>query len=131
MAETTTAPAKIITYEELKEHTKKDKLWVLLHNKVYDLTKFIDEHPGGDEVVLAEAGKDASEAFEDVGHSDEARALLSGMYVGDFEQGGVLKTKAVPQATSIGVERPEGPSYVTYLFPLAFLGLYMAWRFYS
>ena len=60
MAETTTTPAKIITYEELKEHTKKDKLWVLLHNKgrplkffstwhtltapvVYDLTKFIDE----------------------------------------------------------------------------------------
>ena len=34
-------------------------------------------------------GKDATEAFEDVGHSDEARALLPDMFVGDFEQGGV------------------------------------------
>lgn len=34
-------------------------------------------------------GQDATEAFEDVGHSDEARALLPAMYVGDFEQGSV------------------------------------------
>lgn len=32
-------------------------------------------------------GKDATEAFEDVGHSDEARALLPGMQVGEFEKG--------------------------------------------
>ncbi len=34
-------------------------------------------------------GKDATEAFEDVGHSDEARALLPDMLVGEFEKGGV------------------------------------------
>ena len=32
-------------------------------------------------------GKDATEAFEDVGHSDEARALLPGMRIGEFEKG--------------------------------------------
>lgn len=32
-------------------------------------------------------GKDATEAFEDVGHSDEARALLPAMLVGEFEKG--------------------------------------------
>lgn len=30
-------------------------------------------------------GKDATEAFEDVGHSDEARDILKGLFVGDFE----------------------------------------------
>lgn len=34
-------------------------------------------------------GQDATEAFEDVGHSDEARALLPGMFIGDFEEGSV------------------------------------------
>jgi cytochrome b involved in lipid metabolism len=34
--------------------------------------------------MLEEAGRDATEAFEDVGHSDEARELLGPMYLGDF-----------------------------------------------
>lgn len=34
--------------------------------------------------MLEEAGRDATEAFEDVGHSDEARELLGPMFVGDF-----------------------------------------------
>ena len=37
-------------------------------------------------VTSAPTGKDATEAFEDVGHSDEARALLKDMLVGDFEK---------------------------------------------
>lgn len=38
-------------------------------------------------VIHSRLGKDATEAFEDVGHSDEARALLPGFLVGNFEQG--------------------------------------------
>lgn len=34
-------------------------------------------------------GTDATEAFEDVGHSDEARALLPDMLVGDFDKSSV------------------------------------------
>lgn len=42
---------------------------------------------GGSQVLPT--AKDATEAFEDVGHSDEARALLPNMLVGEFEKGGV------------------------------------------
>ena len=42
-------------------------------------------------------GQDATEAFEDVGHSDEARALLPGMLVGDFEQDSVSDHTALLQ----------------------------------
>ena len=41
-------------------------------------------------------GQDATEAFEDVGHSDEARALLPGMFVGDFEKGSVSTQLQTP-----------------------------------
>lgn len=41
------------------------------------------QHPGGEEVLLEQAGADASESFEDVGHSSDAREMLKQYYIGD------------------------------------------------
>ncbi|RPD67332.1 cytochrome b5 [Lentinus tigrinus ALCF2SS1-7] len=125
--------SKLVTFAELKEHRTKDSLYLLLHEKVYDVTKFIDEHPGGDEVILAEAARDATEAFEDVGHSDEARALLKDMLVGDFEKTDELKTKpAASYSNSAAVNTAvQQGSNAMYFVPLAMLGAYFAWRYYS
>ena len=41
---------------------------------------------GGEEVLLDVAGQDGSEAFEDVGHSDEAREILDGLFVGNVKR---------------------------------------------
>lgn len=41
------------------------------------------QHPGGEEVLLEQAGKDATEAFEDVGHSTDARDLMKKFKVGE------------------------------------------------
>ncbi|XMA17194.1 hypothetical protein WAI453_009985 [Rhynchosporium graminicola] len=41
---------------------------------------------GGEEVLLDVGGQDATEAFEDVGHSDEAREILEGLLVGDLKR---------------------------------------------
>lgn len=38
-------------------------------------------------MLLDEAGKDATESFEDVGHSDEARDIMSKLYVGEYQAG--------------------------------------------
>ncbi|KAK7049727.1 hypothetical protein VNI00_005758 [Paramarasmius palmivorus] len=108
--------SKVVKYEELQQHATKDNLWVLINGKVYDVTKFIDEHPGGDEVILAEAGaRDATEAFEDVGHSDEARALLPGMLVGDFEESDKLQSRpggSSVQAAKVANAVETGSKYV-------------------
>lgn len=64
------------------------------------------QHPGGDEVLLSEGGKDATEAFEDVGHSDDARALLPKMLVGSIE-GGVSILKEV-DSIAFGCESGSG-----------------------
>ncbi|KAJ2934268.1 hypothetical protein H1R20_g2839, partial [Candolleomyces eurysporus] len=124
---------KIVTLEELRAHKGRDSFYVLINGNVYDVTKFLDEHPGGDEVILAEGGQDATEAFEDVGHSDEARALLPDMLVGEFEQNSELKLKsgaAAAQANRASNAVEQG-SNLMYFFPLGALGAYFAWRFYS
>lgn len=42
------------------------------------------QHPGGEEVLLEQAGKDGSEAFEDVGHSSDARELMIKYKIGQI-----------------------------------------------
>ena len=41
---------------------------------------------GGEEVLLDVGGQDATEAFEDVGHSDEAREILEGLLIGTLKR---------------------------------------------
>ncbi|KAF9186932.1 hypothetical protein BGZ51_001242 [Haplosporangium sp. Z 767] len=76
---------KTYTTADLAQHSSKDSLWLAVGGKVYDCTDFIDEHPGGEEVLYDEAGKDATESFDDVGHSDEAREMLKKMYIGEYQ----------------------------------------------
>ena len=45
-------------------HARRGLVLTVVHGKVYDVTGFIDEHPGDAELLLAAAGRDASEAFD-------------------------------------------------------------------
>ncbi|KAL2842863.1 hypothetical protein BJX68DRAFT_278185 [Aspergillus pseudodeflectus] len=72
------------TLEQVKAHCKPDDVWIILHNKVYDVTKYLEDHPGGAAVLIEVAGTDATQAFEDIGHSDEAREQLEPYYIGDL-----------------------------------------------
>lgn len=77
---------KIITRDEVKENNTRDKLWFVIHNQVYDVAKFMEEHPGGEEVLLEQAGKDASEIFDDVSHSDDAKNIMKSYLIGEVPE---------------------------------------------
>ncbi|PYH91941.1 cytochrome b5 [Aspergillus ellipticus CBS 707.79] len=78
--------AKELTLQEVSGHNTKKDLYMVIHDKVYDVSSFVDEHPGGEEVLLDVGGQDGTEAFEDVGHSDEAREILDGLLVGNVKR---------------------------------------------
>lgn len=65
---------KVVTWNELLKHKTKDSCWVLVDSKVYDVTKYLEEHPGGAEILLKYAGKDATAEFAKVKHSSDAIA---------------------------------------------------------
>ncbi|KAK3673940.1 hypothetical protein LTR78_006142 [Recurvomyces mirabilis] len=77
---------KEFTYSDVSEHTSKKDVYMVIHDKVYNTSSFVDEHPGGEEVLLDVGGQDATEAFEDVGHSDEAREILEGLLIGNLKR---------------------------------------------
>lgn len=58
--------AATISASTLAEHATRDSCWIVVHNKVYDVTEFLDEHPGGSKIILKYAGKDATEAYEPI-----------------------------------------------------------------
>ncbi|KAL0242257.1 hypothetical protein I308_105886 [Cryptococcus tetragattii IND107] len=124
--ESTQEKKLLYTFETLAQHNTREELWMLLHDKVYDVTAFMDEHPGGDEVLLEEAGRDATEAFEDVGHSDEARDMLKKMYLGEFQ--GEKKGKAKKGSSSTGTSSSSSSGFPTWAIPLALFVAFLAWR---
>uniref|UniRef100_A0A8D0BBF2 Cytochrome b5 n=1 Tax=Salvator merianae TaxID=96440 RepID=A0A8D0BBF2_SALMN len=72
------------TLEEIQKHNTSQSTWIILNHRVYDLTKFLEEHPGGEEVLREQAGGDATENFEDVGHSTDARELSETFIIGEL-----------------------------------------------
>ena len=76
--------AKTYTFEQVQEHNSRDDLWIIYKEKVYNVTNYLDEHPGGEEVILDCAGNDATDAFDDIGHSNDAVEMLNGLFIGDL-----------------------------------------------
>ncbi len=57
---------KILTIKEVAKHNKKDDCWVIIHDKVYDLSEFIPDHPGGQKIIIRYAGKDATKKYDPI-----------------------------------------------------------------
>jgi len=101
-----------IGFAELCRHNAYDDLWLAIDGIVYDVTPFMDDHPGGGDIMLSAAGKDGTDDFEDVGHSPHARELLKrfkvGTFKGDFsssttqQEGNAKNTTTHAQMDTIG-----------------------------
>lgn len=47
---------KLYGLADLKAHTTDKSCWLLVHGKVYDVTDFLEEHPGGYDIILTSTG---------------------------------------------------------------------------
>uniref|UniRef100_A0AAQ4RKS6 Cytochrome b5 n=1 Tax=Gasterosteus aculeatus aculeatus TaxID=481459 RepID=A0AAQ4RKS6_GASAC len=83
------AGVKYFRLSEIEQQNTFKSTWIIIHHKVYDVTKFLEEHPGGEEVLREQAGGDATESFEDVGHSSDAREMSVAMVIGELHPVGV------------------------------------------
>eukprot|EP01018_Ginkgo_biloba_P020095 Gb_19092 [translate_table: standard] len=127
--------AKVYTLGEVSEHNHHKDCWLIIAGKVYDVTRFMDDHPGGDEVLLSATGKDATDDFEDVGHSDSAREMMEQYCIGEIDPSTIpLKPTYTPAKQAH--YNPDKTSefmirILQFLVPLVILGLAVAVRFYT
>ena len=65
---------KGITLDDVAKHASLDDGWIVLYNKVYDITKWIPEHPGGS-IILQGLGKDSTSLWESIHQSNKEYIL--------------------------------------------------------
>lgn len=67
---------RVFSLDEVSVHNSAVDLWMIVHGKVYDVTPFVNSHPGGPEVLFEYAGTDCTESFDEVGHSQDSIDML-------------------------------------------------------
>ncbi|EOA84359.1 uncharacterized protein SETTUDRAFT_63376, partial [Exserohilum turcica Et28A] len=70
---------------QLSQHNTQQDLWIAVFGKVYNLTAFAKDHPGGIDVLCECAGTDGTEVYEYAGHSESALSVLDRFQVGVLE----------------------------------------------
>ncbi|MBD3839806.1 MAG: hypothetical protein IE878_05410 [Epsilonproteobacteria bacterium] len=72
--------------KEISNHNSKEDCWISVNGKTYDVTEYVNNHPGG-EAILEGCGKDATELFftrpmgSGTSHSAQAEELLKSYLV--------------------------------------------------
>lgn len=75
---------KQYTWEEVAQHNTESSCWVYIGNQVYDITSWLDRHPGGKEILLLTAGRDISDLFVTYHpFTDKAAAVISKYQIGE------------------------------------------------
>ncbi len=120
--------AKLFTYKEVSEHKTGDDLWLIIHGKVYDCTKFVDEHPGGDEILIELGGQDATGSFDDIGHSEDAIKLLEPLYIGDID---TTSEKVVVESTESSAATTGGEGNGVMIIALIVVFLAIAFYYFN
>ncbi|KAJ4346240.1 fatty acid alpha-hydroxylase [Ascochyta clinopodiicola] len=70
---------------DVQAHNNEKSCYVTVGTKVYDVTDFLDGHPGGGELILEYGGKDITEILKDEishTHSDSAYEILDECLIG-------------------------------------------------
>ncbi|KAE9457225.1 hypothetical protein C3L33_10873, partial [Rhododendron williamsianum] len=99
---------RVFTLSQVAQHKSKKDCWLVINGRVVNVTKFLEEHPGGEEVLIESAGKDATKEFDDIGHSKAAKEML-------------LKYQDDPV--------PKYKAFVEFFVPLLVAGSFFGYRY--
>jgi hypothetical protein len=76
---------EVLTRAEVAKHNTEDSLWCIIDHRVYDLTDFVDAHPGGSVVLAQVAGQDATVDFYNLHRQEVLEKYRDQLCIGTLE----------------------------------------------
>ncbi|EAT43055.1 AAEL005478-PA, partial [Aedes aegypti] len=98
-----------VQHSELASHNKPGDMWMAIRGKVYNVTSYLDFHPGGVDELMRGAGKDATKLFDEVHAWVNYESLLAKCYIGPLRSTGVFKL--VPEEPEDTSKSPNMPRF--------------------
>ncbi|KAK0527811.1 fatty acid alpha-hydroxylase [Tilletia horrida] len=101
---------RLIAADEVAKNASSSSCWVSFKGRVYDVSSFLEDHPGGDDLIMRYAGKDIGSAMDDPdehSHSDSAYELLDEFLIGR------LASAASPEESAAVAPAAEGGANFT------------------
>jgi L-lactate dehydrogenase (cytochrome) len=96
----------MLSGKEVASHNSQESCWIIIHEKVYDITGFLFEHPGGSKILLKYAGKDATEEYDPIHPPDIVDKYLErNKHLGPVDMSTVEKDETTGRQDPLEQER--------------------------
>ncbi|KAF8760906.1 FMN-dependent dehydrogenase [Rhizoctonia solani] len=76
---------RLIPFSEVQKHNTRDSCWVVINGEIYDVTGFLNDHPGGIGPILKVAGSDATRVFVPIHPPDTLSTLPPTSHIGTVD----------------------------------------------
>ncbi|XP_008277742.1 cytochrome b5 reductase 4 [Stegastes partitus] len=111
-----------VTQEELQKHNTRDDCWTCIRDMVYNVTPYMDYHPGGEEELMKAAGRDGTDLFDQVHRWVNYESMLKECLVGRMATKATTAVKAIippppptglapPTSVALPPEKDSRPRY--------------------
>lgn len=77
-------PRRSIPMSEVAQHATTDDAWTVLRGRVYNITAYLDYHPGGVPIIMSGAGRDMTELFMKHHSWVNFESMIGALYIGDL-----------------------------------------------
>lgn len=78
-------PVGPFSVEQVAKHCSRDDAWMIIDGLVYDVTEFVDDHPGGDS-ILNQLGRDATAQFHGDQHPPTVKDAVEEFFIGELKK---------------------------------------------
>ncbi|KAG0210803.1 fatty acid alpha-hydroxylase, partial [Mortierella sp. GBA30] len=97
---------KTYSAQQVALHNTEESCWVVHDSKVFDVTSFVADHPGGEEYILNYAGQDITAVMKDELehlHSESAYEVLTDFLIGTLDSSS--RTPSAASTSTPGVQK--------------------------